>query len=259
MAADSKARLVADHSRVIAFSERFDNFAARRIPVQFFQARMADTFVHNVRFDERGSIAAVVQDSVTSEVIAVRFIDKETLAKSLRTGEADSFIEDESSRRGKYSLLDVRVNRDGESLTVLVQHSGEFEQKKAGEASERTPAAKIVPSEVSLVNVSSMEFGLTIHDLYALIADRKEKLPEGSYTTYLFESGLDKILKKVAEESGEVIIAAKNKASREIVSELADLFYHLLVLMVERDVKLSDVGDELTQRAGKRNAGNTES
>jgi phosphoribosyl-ATP pyrophosphohydrolase/phosphoribosyl-AMP cyclohydrolase len=82
-----------------------------------------------------------------------------------------------------------------------------------------------------------------------LIADRKEKRPEGSYTTYLFNSGLDKILKKIAEESGEVIIASKNKSPREIISELADLFYHLLVLMVERDVKLSDVRDELTGRA----------
>jgi phosphoribosyl-ATP pyrophosphohydrolase/phosphoribosyl-AMP cyclohydrolase len=220
---------------------------------------MVDAFVHKIRFDERGSIAAVIQDSVTNEVIAVRFIDKETLAKSLQTGEVDLFIEGDPSRSGRYSLLDVRVNRDGESLTFLVERKGEFDEKKTTEANERAPAAKIVPSEVSLVNVSSMEFGLTVNDLYALIADRNEKRPDGSYTTYLFESGLDKILKKVAEESGEVIIAAKNKASREMISELADLFYHLLVLMVERDVKLSDVGDELTQRAARRQTGNTDS
>src|SRR5205807_1332970 len=113
---------------------------------------MVDAFVHNVRFDERGSIAAVVQDSVTSEVIAVRFIDRETLARSLQTGEADLFIEGESSRRGKYSLLDVRVNRDGESLTLMVEHSDEFDQKKATEIGEPAPVAKIVPSELSLVN-----------------------------------------------------------------------------------------------------------
>jgi phosphoribosyl-ATP pyrophosphohydrolase/phosphoribosyl-AMP cyclohydrolase len=85
-----------------------------------------------------------------------------------------------------------------------------------------------------------------------LISERKEKRPEGSYTTYLFNSGLDKILKKIAEESGEVIIAAKNKVAREITSELADLFYHLLVLMVERDIKLSDVRDELSRRAAPK-------
>jgi phosphoribosyl-ATP pyrophosphohydrolase/phosphoribosyl-AMP cyclohydrolase len=85
-----------------------------------------------------------------------------------------------------------------------------------------------------------------------LIAERKDKRPEGSYTTYLFNSGVDKILKKIAEESGEVIIAAKNKAPREIISELADLFYHLLVLMVERDVKLGEVANELTRRAAPK-------
>src|ERR1044072_4243032 len=97
-----------------------------------------------------------------------------------------------------------------------------------------------------------MEFGLTVHNLFSLIAVRYENRPEGSYTTYLFNSGLDKILKKIAEESGEVIIAAKNKTPREIISELADLFYHLLVLMVEREVKLDDVANELTRRAAPK-------
>lgn len=96
------------------------------------------------------------------------------------------------------------------------------------------------------------ELGPTLHNLYALISERKAERPEGSYTTYLFNSGLDKILKKVAEESGEVIIASKNGAPRELVSELADLFYHLLVLMVERDVKLNDVAGELTRRAAPK-------
>jgi phosphoribosyl-ATP pyrophosphohydrolase len=94
-----------------------------------------------------------------------------------------------------------------------------------------------------------MEFGIAVDDLYNLIIDRKEKRPEGSYTTYLFNSGLDKILKKIAEEAGEVIIAAKNNSSRDLVSELSDLFYHLLVLMVDREVKLSDVYRELSRRA----------
>jgi len=130
----------------------------------------------------------------------------------------------------------------------------------AGEATERETIslmqqfddARGSASEVALVDVASMEFGLTLHNLYSLIAERKEKRPEGSYTTYLFNSGLDKILKKIAEESGEVIIAAKNKAPREIISELADLFYHLLVLMVERDVKLGEVANELTRRAAPK-------
>jgi phosphoribosyl-ATP pyrophosphohydrolase/phosphoribosyl-AMP cyclohydrolase len=232
------------------------------VPVQYFHGKksMVDTFVQNVRFDERGLIAAIIQDAATNEVIALRYIDKDTLARSLQTGEADFFAEADSLRRGTYPLLDVRVNLDGESLTVLVRRTGEAAGTTTSkEIRERPRSPKVVPSEVSLVDVSSMEFGLTVNELYALIADRKEKRPEGSYTTYLFNSGLDKILKKVAEESGEVIIAAKNTASGEMVSELADLFYHLLVLMVERDVKLTDVGDELTQRAAKKQIGSAES
>jgi phosphoribosyl-ATP pyrophosphohydrolase/phosphoribosyl-AMP cyclohydrolase len=233
-----------------------------RSPFSFFlQAKgsMVETFVQNVRFDERGLIAAIIQDAATNEVIALRYIDKDTLARSLQTGEADFFAEAGPRHRGTYPLLDVRVNLDGESLTVLVQRTGEAVQTAASkETRERRRAPKVVPSEVSLVDVSSMEFGLTVNDLYALIADRKEKRPEGSYTTYLFDSGLDKILKKVAEESGEVIIAAKNTAPHEMVSELADLFYHLLVLMVEREVKLTDVGDELTHRAAKKQIGSAE-
>ncbi|MBI1760393.1 MAG: phosphoribosyl-ATP diphosphatase [Acidobacteria bacterium] len=94
-----------------------------------------------------------------------------------------------------------------------------------------------------------------MQDLYQLILDRKEQRPEGSYTTYLFNSGLDKILKKVGEESAETIIAAKNGSSDEarklLAGEISDLLYHLLVLMVERNVSLQDILTELNHRAGK--------
>jgi phosphoribosyl-AMP cyclohydrolase / phosphoribosyl-ATP pyrophosphohydrolase len=110
-------------------------------------------------------------------------------------------------------------------------------------------------SHVALVNVPAMELGILLQDLYDLIQDRRDKRPEGSYTTYLFNSGLDKILKKVGEESAETIIAAKNATNDEtrklLAGEIGDLLYHLLVLMVERKVGLSDIQAELHQRAGK--------
>jgi phosphoribosyl-ATP pyrophosphohydrolase/phosphoribosyl-AMP cyclohydrolase len=213
---------------------------------------MVNAIIQNVRFDERGLIPAIVQDASTLEVLALSYLDNSTLAKTLQTGEtsilaaAKSILDAQS-----YKLVDVRVNGDGESLTVLIER-GEIEQGQRQplslyKVSRESP--KRNEGEVSLVDVGSMEFGLAMNDLYGLIADRKEKRPEGSYTTYLFNSGLDKILKKIAEESGEVIIASKNKSSREIISELADLFYHLLVLMVERGVELNDVRDELIRRA----------
>jgi phosphoribosyl-ATP pyrophosphohydrolase len=145
------------------------------------------------------------------------------------------------------------VNTDGGSLTVLIEREDAPPPEKRPISLLRGVEHPHRPksTEVSLVDVGSMEFGLGLNKLYSLIAERKEKRPEGSYTSYLFNSGLDKILKKIAEESGEVIIAAKNTSQREIVSELSDLLYHLIVLMVERDVKLSEVNDELTRRAGQ--------
>lgn len=111
------------------------------------------------------------------------------------------------------------------------------------------------PPHVALVNVPAMELGISLQDLYDLIQERKEQRPEGSYTTYLFNSGLDKILKKVGEESAETIIAAKNATNDEtrklLAGEISDLLYHLLVLMVERKVGLTDIQSELHQRAGK--------
>jgi phosphoribosyl-ATP pyrophosphohydrolase/phosphoribosyl-AMP cyclohydrolase len=215
---------------------------------------MAEKIIQNVRFDERGLIPAIIQDASTSDVLALRYMDNASLVRTLQTGQASFFAArvGEAAGQKAYRLVDVRVNADGGSLTILIeQEPAEVEQKPLSLLRDIMESQQGVKSELSLVDVGSMEFGVSFGKLYSLIADRKEHRPEGSYTTYLFNSGLDKILKKVAEESGEVIIAAKNKAPREIISELADLFYHLLVLMVERDVKLSEIHNELTRRAAQ--------
>lgn len=93
-----------------------------------------------------------------------------------------------------------------------------------------------------------MEEQFTLESLYALLQDRKEKMPEGSYTSYLFGKGLDKILKKVGEECTEVIIAAKAEDKKETVYEIADLAYHVLVLMVENGISVEEVREELASR-----------
>ena len=94
--------------------------------------------------------------------------------------------------------------------------------------------------------------GDVLDDLYKVIADREQTQPDGSYTTYLFNSGLDKILKKIAEEAGEVIIASKNDSSERIAEETADLLYHLLVLLCDRGIPLTQVRDELTKRRAEK-------
>lgn len=215
---------------------------------------MAQEFIQRVKFDDRGLIPAVVQDAATGEVIALCHMDNAALASTLRTGRVSfsAARQDEGTRLISHRLVDVRLNADGASLTVIIEREAAHESEKPMSLLRDMRDAQKNSSEVSLVDVGSMEFGIAINNLYALIVERKEKRPEGSYTSYLFNSGLDKILKKIAEESGEVIIAAKNRSSREIVSELADLFYHLLVLMVERDIRLGDVYNELARRASIR-------
>jgi phosphoribosyl-ATP pyrophosphohydrolase/phosphoribosyl-AMP cyclohydrolase len=117
------------------------------------------------------------------------------------------------------------------------------------------PILKRVESPLALVNVAAMDLGIQLQDLFKLIQERKDQRPEGSYTSYLFNSGIDKILKKVGEESAETIIAAKNagddEGRKQLSSEISDLLYHLLVLMVERNVSLYDIAAELSARARK--------
>ena len=210
--------------------------------------------IQNLVFDADGLIRAVVQDATTNEVVADGYMDHQSLALSLQTGAACFPPSgNPSGQQLDYPIVDVRVSSNGQLLTVLIDKD---RSAQAGKQPVNDRAVKhIEPSELSLIDVSSMEFGLAINSLYNLITERREQRPEGSYTTYLFNSGLDKILKKIAEEAGEVIIASKNQSTREIVSELADLFYHLLVLMVERDVKLSDVHAELARRASTPRVG----
>lgn len=215
---------------------------------------MTDTIIQSIKFDDRGLIPAVVQDSASNEVLLLGYMDNSSLLKTLQTGQAH-FVPSGNTKISipPHKLSDVRVNSDGASLTVFIENEAKAQESRKPKSllKDFSEAQKDKPSDLSVVNIESMDFGIALHDLYSLIAERKEKRPEGSYTTYLFNSGLDKILKKIAEESGEVIIAAKNKVSREMISELSDLFYHMLVLMVERDVKLGDVHKELKHRASQ--------
>jgi phosphoribosyl-ATP pyrophosphohydrolase/phosphoribosyl-AMP cyclohydrolase len=217
--------------------------------------------IQNVKFDERGLIPAILQDASTSDVIGLYQMNNECLVRTLSTGRA-VFLDEAGGGfvGGRFRLVDVRLIAEGGALSVLVETADQNGGPDGGPdggpngGDDGTSLLREInrgaPAEVSLVDVGSLDFGIAINKLYALIIDRKEKRPEGSYTSYLFNSGLDKILKKIAEESGEVIIAAKNKSPVEIISELSDLFYHLLVLMVERGVSLAEVQAELARRAG---------
>jgi phosphoribosyl-AMP cyclohydrolase / phosphoribosyl-ATP pyrophosphohydrolase len=211
----------------------------------------------DVRFDERGLVPAIVQDARTREVLTLAYMNEESLRRTLSEGETWFWSRSRSElwHKGATSgntqrVVSVHLDCDEDAVVVLVEpcgpacHTGatscfhrEVEGLEAGDARADTGAGE-----------SGEGIGAVLENLYAVIEGRRREMPEGSYTTYLFEKGLNKILKKVGEESAETIIAAKDEDLGALTSETADLVYHLLVLLVERGVRLEDLGRELARR-----------
>lgn len=190
-----------------------------------------------VKFDERGLIPAIVQNAKTREVLTLAYMNKESLARTIETNETWfwSRSRNELWHKGETSgntqhVVSLSLDCDRDAIVVLVDPAG--------------PACHT--GAVSCFDVPSKQSLLT--RLYELIQSRERERPTGSYTTYLFAEGLDKILKKLGEESAETIIAAKNDDRARLVSEVSDLVYHLLVLLVARGVTLEEIANELEQR-----------
>lgn len=199
----------------------------------------------NIRFDGKGLIPAVVQDALTGEVLTVAYMNEESFQKSVETGETwfYSRSRQELWHKGATSgntqkIIDMTLDCDGDSLVVRVKPAG-----PACHTGERSCFnEKVYESDDKAVGTQILSV------LEGLIAARDEERPEGAYTTYLFEEGVDKILKKVGEESAEVIIAAKNRDKEELKWETADLLYHTLVLLREQKLPLADVMGVLEER-----------
>ena len=195
----------------------------------------------NVRFDPNGLVPAVVQDARTREVLTLAYMNAESLARTLETGQTWfwSRSRNELWHKGETSgntqrVVSVTTDCDNDAIVVLVEPAG--------------PACHTGARSCFDLDLSEESQGGVLRELYEVIKSRQRERPEGSYTTYLFDKGLDKILKKVGEESAETIIAAKNDDPKQLVSETADLLYHLLVMLVARGVDLNEVRDELAQR-----------
>ena len=199
--------------------------------------------INQLKFDEKGLIPAVVVDAITKQVLTVAYMNKESLEISMKE-EMTCFwsrSRQELWRKGETSgnrqhIVSITADCDGDALTVVVEKDG-----PACHTGEESCFFQPVWQSESL-----NEFSL--QQLYGLLEGRKEEKPEGSYTTYLFEKGIDKLLKKVGEESTEVIIAAKADDRKETVYEIADLAYHVMVLMVQMGISCEDVHRELASR-----------
>jgi len=196
--------------------------------------------IEQLKFDERGLIPAVVTEEGSGRLLTLAYMSKESLQISMEKGltcffsrsRNELWLKGETS--GNYQhIVSITADCDMDALQVVVRKDG--------------PACH-TGAESCFHNPVFGTEAFTLEGLYALLEGRKAELPEGSYTTYLFQKGLDKILKKVGEESTEVIIAAHAKDEKETVYEMADLIYHMMVLMVEMGIPLSALRDELASR-----------
>lgn len=199
--------------------------------------------INTLKFDENGLIPAVVVDAITKKVLTVAYMNKESLQISMEKGltcffsrsRKELWLKGETS--GNYQhIVSITADCDKDALVVEVEKDG--------------PACHLGTDSCfeNPVYKSEELRSFSLQGLYDLLVGRKENKPEGSYTTYLFEKGIDKILKKVGEECTEVIIAGKADDKKETVYELADLAYHAMVLMVQMGITIEDVHRELASR-----------
>ena len=211
-------------------------------------------FLSKLKFDVNGLIPAIIQDASTLEVLTVAFMNRDTIELSLAKRETYfwSRSRQEIWHKGATSgntqkIVTIKADCDGDALLVLVNPQG-----PACHTGAQSCFYQSIFSETSSGNSQLPQFSKTVDQLVKTIKNRKQHKPEGSYTSYLFTQGRDKILKKIGEESAETIIAAKNLSKRELTSESADLFYHLLVLLINEGVEIGEVIAELDRRAKKR-------
>ena len=199
--------------------------------------------ISELKFDKNGLIPAVVVDSITKDVLTVAYMNEESLKISMEKGltcfysrsRQELWLKGETS--GNYQhIVSITADCDKDALVVVVEKDG--------------PACHLGTDSCFTNPVYHSEelSQFTIEGLYSLLQGRKKDRPEGSYTTYLFEKGIDKILKKVGEECTEVIIAGKADDKKETIYEIADLAYHVMVLMTQMGITVEDVHRELASR-----------
>ncbi len=199
--------------------------------------------IEELKFDEKGLIPAIVVDTITKKVLTLAYMNEESLKISMEKGltcfysrsRNELWLKGETS--GNYQhIVSITADCDNDALIVMVEKDG-----PACHTGSDSCFTKEVYESEELKDFS-------YEGLLELIRGRKTEKKEGSYTTYLFEKGLDKILKKIGEECTEVIIAAKAEDKKETIYEIADLCYHTMVLMVEQGISLEDIHRELASR-----------
>lgn len=199
--------------------------------------------IDELKFDEKGLIPAIVVDSFSGDVLTLAYMNRESLEISMEKkltcffsrSRQELWLKGETSGNFQH-IVSITADCDKDALVVVVEKDGPACHKGTDSC---FTAPLFESDELSR---------FTMDGLYELLIGRKQNLPEGSYTTYLFQKGIDKILKKIGEESTEVIIAAKADDKKETIYEIADLAYHIMVMMVEMGISVDDIRKELASR-----------
>ena len=199
--------------------------------------------ISTLKFDENGLIPAIVVDFYTREVLTLAYMNKESLEITMKEGRTCFWSRSRQKlwRKGEESgnvqhVMEIKADCDRDALTVIVKKEG--------------PACHLGTESCFNDEVFAAEGfnDFTVEGLIKLIEGRKTNPQDGSYTTYLFQKGIDKILKKVGEECTEVIVAGKGDDKKETIYEISDLMYHVIVLMIEMGISSKDIVDELASR-----------
>ncbi|ADZ84187.1 bifunctional phosphoribosyl-AMP cyclohydrolase/phosphoribosyl-ATP diphosphatase HisIE [Cellulosilyticum lentocellum] len=207
-----------------------------------------------VKYDEKGLVPVIAQDYHSKKVRMMAYMNEEALLKTLETGKVHYFsrsrqalwLKGETSSHYQY-LKQISVDCDGDTLLLQIEQAGGISCHTGNSSCfYRELTEEVVEAEREAVTLESDDSMLG--ELYSTIMQRKEHPKEGSYTNYLLDKGLNKILKKVGEECTEVIIAAKDEDNKELTFEIADLMYHLTVMMAQKGLTWEEVSVELAQR-----------
>jgi len=200
-----------------------------------------------LKFDDKGLIPAIVQDVYTNEVLMLAYMNGQSIEKTLETKTTWFFSRSRNELWNKGATSGntqqvVSMSYDCDADTILLKV---IQKGNACHTGERSCFFN------SVFNEPTDDFSGIIYKIYNRVVDRRDNPKEGSYTNYLFDKGIDKILKKVGEETAEVIIASKNEGKDELIYESCDLIYHMIVLLIEKGVSIDELKKELNERYSK--------
>ncbi|AIF50934.1 bifunctional phosphoribosyl-AMP cyclohydrolase/phosphoribosyl-ATP diphosphatase HisIE [Pelosinus sp. UFO1] len=213
--------------------------------------------LEGIKFDENGLIPAIIQEEETGKVLMLAYMNEESVRKTIETKVTWFYSRSRQSlwQKGETSghvqhVKQIRYDCDGDTLLLQVEQIGVACHEGTLSCFSRILGDTKLQEEklVDTSEIYGQSVATVLNELFHVINDRKRNPIAGSYTTYLFEKGQDKILKKVGEEAAETIIGSKNNSKEELLYEMADLWYHCLVLLVQHDVSLTELLEELQKR-----------